>query len=370
MAYPRLTDETLQEIVQAVRQRGSITEAADALGLPYATAQHRFDTARQRGFATAVPAHLAARKPYSPKPVSLDPLTSYDEARRVWEKELGMAKDRYKGPCQRAGSGERQRIAILPDLHAPFHERAMFAEFIARETKAKTAKVIAIGDISDSYALSRFIQYEWMPFRDEWCEVQVLMQALSEAFPQVEIVVGNHDQRLEKQLRTRLTVDMVEAVKYMTGGTLCPLSAMVRQFPNVQIAHHEASDGHHIDWFTTSGDAWLGHPEKWSKVPGSVLRFVEEWLADNELAMRLDRYSAIFVGHTHAMAMIPYRARQLLVETGCLCKLQGYQTTPKIGGRPQRRGYVWFYQDRVGHEWRTDLNSVDWVWFDVQAQAP
>ena len=41
-------------------------------------------------------------------------------------------------------------------------------------------------------------------------------------------------------------------------------------------------------------------------------------------------------------------------------------TQAKIGGRPQRRGYVTFEQV----DGRTDLNSVTLHWFDVEDGAP
>ena len=136
---------------------------------------------------------------------------------------------------------------------------------------------------------------------------------------------------------------------------------MARRYPNVHIARHDTPDGRHLAWFTQVGDAWLGHPEKFSRVPGSALRSVEEWLRDNESALGLDSSRLIIMGHSHAAAILPYRSNQLLVECGCLSKTQQYMTGPRIGGRPQRRGYVTFDQT----DGKTDLNSVKFYWFDV-----
>lgn len=239
----------------------------------------------------------------------------------------------------------------------------MFAEMLEREADAD--QVICIGDLGDAYALSRFMKYERMPYRDEWASVNLCMQELASRFPKVEIVIGNHDARLEKQLRTHLTEDMVDAVQMLTGGTLCPITAMSRRYPNVTIARHETPSGRSVDWFTTVGDAWLGHPEKYSRVPGSALRFLEEWVSDNEQSLGMDGARLIVMGHTHTAAIIPWRANKLLVECGCLCQQQGYMLSPRIGGRPQRRGYVTFEQTNGV----TDLNSVRFFWFDAAEQA-
>jgi hypothetical protein len=291
-----------------------------------------------------------------------EPVTSFDDAWQRWQRAVGMAKDRYKGPKAKR-KGITQKILVVPDVHAPFHEEGMFAEMLQREADAD--KVICIGDLSDSYALSTFTHYRRVSFAEEWASVTLVMQALSEAFPEVEMVIGNHDARLEKRLRERLSEDMVDAVRYLSGGILCPITALARRFPNVTVANHRVPGGDSVDWFTTCGDAWLGHPEKYSRVPGAALRFVEEWISDNEHTLGLQRYKLLVLGHTHAYSQFLWRSGQMLIECGCLAQQQGYMLKPKIGGRPQRRGYVTFNQtDGI-----TDLNSVRFVWMDAEAVA-
>lgn len=291
-----------------------------------------------------------------------EPLASFEEAWTQWSRCIGMQRERYAGPAK-PRKGKREKVLVVPDLHAPFHEEAMFAEMIARETDVD--RCICIGDLSDSYALSTFTHYRHVPFSDEWASVTAAMQALSEAFPVVDVVIGNHDGRLEKRLRERLTEDMVDAVKFLAGGTLCPITALAKRYPNVRVARHPVPGGETVDWFTTCGDAWLGHPEKYSRVPGAALRAVEDWLSDHEDDLGLGRFRLIVMGHTHTWAELPWRGRQLLVETGCLCQVQGYMLKPKIGGRPQVRGYLTFEQtDGV-----TDLNSVRFFNFDFALQG-
>lgn len=286
-------------------------------------------------------------------------LASYEEAEKQWDRSIGRMKARQKSiPKKPKG---RERVVVVPDIHAPFHEPDMLAHICEIEGP-KCAKAVAVGDISDSYAFSTFTQYERVSFSEEWASVTQVIDALSRSFHEVEIVIGNHDARLEKRLRERLTSDMVDAIRYMTGGLLCPLTALAKQYPNVTIARHETPSGHQIDWFTTDGDVWIGHPEKFSTIPGGALRKLEDWLLDNEISLGLETYKLIVMGHTHQLSKIPWRGNQLLVECGCLCKTQGYQTRPRIGGRPQKRGYVWYEKD----DGKVDLNSVGMHWFDVE----
>jgi hypothetical protein len=232
---------------------------------------------------------------------------------------------------------------------------------LAEVLGVKADLAVCIGDVSDAYSLSNFLHYERMPFGEEWATVTLVMQEIAAAFPEVRIIVGNHDARLEKRLRERLNEDQLEAVAWMTGGTLCPLTALAKRYPNTEISKHETPQGHSVDWLTVVGDAVLLHAEKFSRVPGAALRSVEDWLNDNMLALGLDRYRLVVLGHTHQLSMLPWRGDQMLVECGCLAKQQGYMLDSKIGGRPQKRGYVTFTQ----HDGITDLNSVKLHWLDM-----
>ncbi len=290
-----------------------------------------------------------------------EPLADFEESWTRWQSAIGMMRDRYSGPPKTKKKNGYERVCVVPDVHAPFHEEKFLAELCAREGPVST-KAIAIGDISDAYAFSTFTKYERVPFGEEWAQVTTVVQALSEAFQEVEIVIGNHDERLEKRLRERLSIDQVEAVMYMTGGTLCPLTALAKHYPNVSIAKHTTPSGHSVDWFTTCGkDAWLGHPQKFSRVPAAALRAVEDWIRDNETVMGLGHPRLIIMGHTHQLAIVPFRSDTLLVECGAICQAQSYQIGPRLGGRPQKRGYITFEQ----HDGISDLNSVTMRWFDV-----
>ena len=301
--------------------------------------------------------------PIPPPPDIRPVLTTFEEAWTLFQSTIGMMRDRYRGPAKPRKKGKRQRILVIPDLHIPFHEPEMLADMIARE-EGNVDVAIMIGDVGDAYSLSRYAKYESVPYDYEWAEVTNVMQTLSETFPEVRVIVGNHDARLRKAIAAHLNPDMVKAITTMTpGGTLCPLTALARRYPNVSIANHPVPNSDiTIDWLTVIGDALLAHPEKYSRVPGSALRAFEEWASDNSAAIGLDNIKLLVMGHTHTMAILPWRSSSLLVECGCLCRTQSYMTAAAIGGRPQRRSYVWFEQENG----ITDMNSLGWSWFDVE----
>jgi hypothetical protein len=170
--------------------------------------------------------------------------------------------------------------------------------------------------------------------------VALLLEQFSERFPETDLVEGNHDApRLEKLLRERLSSDAISAILGMTGGTLSPIEALCkRRFPNVRLASHHVGR-HEVKWFTQIGDAIFCHAEKFSRVPGSALRSVEEWFSDNERKLDLKPWRVVVMAHSHQLGIFPFRADKLLIECGCLATTPGYALGARVGGRPQRGGY-------------------------------
>ena len=293
------------------------------------------------------------------------PLATFEEGWKKWQQTIGMMRDRYKGPAKKRKPSvktNRKRILVKPDLHIPFHDPDMVAAMLAREV-GNVDLAILLGDVGAAYSHSRYEKYESVPYSHEWAEVTLMMQTFSESFPEVKVIIGNHDARLRRAIASHLTVDMVEAISAMAGGTLCPITALSRKFSNVTVSRHPIPNSEHtIDWLLVEGDALLAHPEKYSRTPSTALRFFHEWAEENSASIGLDQIRLVVMGHTHTLAMFPWRSNSLLLECGCLCRTQSYMTGAKVGGRPQRRGYCWFEQiDGV-----TDLNSVGWRWFDVE----
>jgi predicted phosphodiesterase len=287
----------------------------------------------------------------------------YESQWLEWQKFIGQARDRYAGPSKRAVKIGRQKIVVAGDFHAPFHHKQFVASMFEREKNADL--LIVAGDLQDHYSVSRFTKYEHISFEEEMAAVTLLLQEMSERFPRVIIVEGNHDRpRFEKQLRERLSEEMVKVVEYLAGGNLSAVAAAARRFPNIEIAKHKVGT-HNVGWFTQVNDLIVSHMEKFSRTPGATLRGVEEWFSDYERVLGIQPLRVIVQAHTHALGWFPFHADKLLVESGCLCVTHGYQLTPRAGGRPQRQGYVTLEQI----DGKTDRNSVRCVWLDAEEQA-
>jgi hypothetical protein len=326
MPAPPTSDETLRQSLELFQSCGSVVAAAKQAGIPYTTMQSRLRMARAR------------REELEPPVPSTH--KHFEDAWRVWMDHIGAVKDRYKGPAKPRGKNARTRIVAAGDFHVPFHDQEAVAELIAKE--AKQADVLLIGgDFGDAYAASVYTKYQSVAFEYEHAQKTVVLQALSEAFPEIIWLKGsNHSDRYEKRLRENLSRDLLSAVMEMTGGILNPELALARRFPNVKVQCWKTPEGHEVPWLAIYGNVAFSHAEKYSRVPLAALRAVEEWLDDFSGHLGLPEIKAVMQFHTHTMSLAPWRSDMLLVEPGAMCLMQDYQLGSKIGGRPQRCGYV------------------------------
>lgn len=353
MAQQPTADSVLVETVTAVQQHGGVAQAARALGLPYGTVQSRHRLALLRGIT---PGTVAAMADVETRPVSLP----FEREWAVWQKTLGMVKDRYAGPARPRATTGRLRIVAAGDFHIPFHDREALAQLITRE---KDADVLVIGgDFGDAHSASVFTKYDHVSFEEEHAAKAAVLQTLSETFPVVRFLRGsNHSDRYEKRLREHLDRDLIAAICSMTGGLLNPELALLRRFPNVEVASWTTPRSQTVGWLSVLGDVAFSHAEKYSRTPGAALRSVEEWLDDHSGPLGLPKLRCVVQFHTHACAWLPWRSDMLLVEPGCMCVVQGYQLQARIAGRPQRLGYV--VLDLV--DGAVDLGSVQIRWLDA-----
>jgi predicted phosphodiesterase len=360
-----LTDAELQATVDAyLAHGGNKARAAAAIGVSPQLMAQRLKVAKARGhLTTEQEATARSRESYTsgrrlPQTADecwalLDDFIGRNRRNRRKKPEMGAIKPK---------SG-RERIVIASDFHAPFQNNQAVADLITREKGADT--LIVNGDLQDFYSISRFTKYENVSMESELAATDALLGQLSAAFPEVVLVAGNHDHaRFERQLRDRLSPEMVHVVEYLSGGNLSALRVMAQRYPNVTIADMQVSR-FHVGWFWQHGDLLTTHAEKYSRVPGSALRGIDEWFTDQHDTLGLKPWRVLIQAHTHQLGMFPWKADKLLVEGGAMCTTHGYQLQSRIMGRPQRLGYVVLEQTKGV----TDINSVRLVWLDAERQA-
>ena len=355
MAAHNLTREEAAATMQALAEHGNQQAAADALGIARQTFQSRVKRAR---IILQQPIPEPAPIPPSPRL----PVTA-DECWALLDAWIGRKRSYFKHP-QNWQAKSKQRFVIAGDFHAPFHDAEAVAEMIARESNFADTLIIS-GDLMDFYGISRFLKYEHIPIEQEIAGADALLTQLASAFPDVLIVEGNHDKpRFEKQLRSMLAPEMMHCIELLTGGNLSIVHLLAKRHSNVRFAPQQA--GHYsLGWLTQVGDLIVSHAEKFSSVPGSALRKIEEGMSDFERVYGLKPWRVLVQAHTHAYSMIPWHADKLLCEGGAMCLTHGYQLTARMGGRPQRIGYTTLTQV----EGKTDLNSVKFHWLNAEKRS-
>jgi hypothetical protein len=331
---------------QLIKQYGSIAAAARGLGMSRSTLREQLD--RPQAPAVVAPTRL--------------PVTA-DECWTLLDGWIGRKRTpKPKAPKWQAKT--EQRIAIAGDFHAPFHCPDVVSTLIADEGP-RTDTLIISGDLMDFYSISRFIKYEHIPIEQEIAGADALLGQLAAAFPDVLIVEGNHDApRFEKQLRSLLSPDMMHCLELLTGGNLSIVKLLAKRYPNVRFAPQQAGS-HALGWLTQVGDLVVTHAEKFSITPGAAVRKIEEGLSDFDHVYGLKPWRVLMQAHTHQSSLIPWHADKLLGESGCCCLTHGYQLTARMGGRPQRQGYVTLTQ----HAGATDINSVRFRWLNADRRA-
>ena len=351
MPAAKLSAATMQAALDAVQAHGGIAAAAKALGIPRATLQARHQRAclwqAERG-AGVVSTRL--------------PVTA-DECWAVIDDAIGRKRlPKTKPPT--FTTRPTQRIVVAGDFHAPYHDVDAVAELIAREA-GQTDLLVISGDFLDLYSVSRFEKRDSVSIYDEWAAGEALLAALAAKFPDILMIHGNHDQRIERQLRAVVQPELAHAVEILTGGNFSLLRLLAKRHPNVRISDHRASDAFSIDWFCQVGDLLVSHAEKFSKVPAATLRQVDEGMTEFDHVYGLTPWRVLIQAHTHAHSVTAWKADRLLVEGGAMCKTHGYQMTPRMGGRPQRQGYVTLTQT----DGKTDINSVRFRWLNSERKS-
>lgn len=370
MAAKGLTEAQLRAAADALtKTEGNVCQAAELIGAKKTTFENHAREANRRGFVDIAALRAAARERQlaerqasirGPEAIASPrlPVTA-DECWEVIDYELGVKRmPQPKPPKYQAG--DTQRIVVAGDFHAPYHDPAAVAELIANEA-GQTDTLIISGDLFDMYSVSRFPKREPITIQQEWASGTALLAQLAAAFPDVLIIHGNHDERVERQLRALLPPELAHAIEILSDGNFSIIKQAAKRHSNVRVAHHVADGGFSLPWLVQVGDLIVSHAEKYSITPGAALRKIEEALSDFEHVYRLNEWRVLIQAHTHTYSSLIWHSDKYLWEGGCMClNPQGYQMSARVGGRSQKQGYITLTQ----HLGKTDVNSLRFRWLN------
>jgi predicted phosphodiesterase len=173
-------------------------------------------------------------------------------------------------------------------------------------------------------------------------------------FPQVYIVRGNHEHRLEKYFANKIdpTMQMFackDTLYYLAKGYILDEDGAhigTVELPNV-VYNPQGNP-----WILQLNKTVFLHPSTYLSAPlGTVVKACDylqnflEW----------DSYDCVVMGHTHKLGKLVYKGK-LVMEQGCLVKLMDYQRSAKFTKEAVTLGYAVIYQDEDGN---TLFNETD-----------
>lgn len=266
-----------------------------------------------------------------------------------WDNIIEVTKE-FRLSSMKANSGlsssKETKILTFSDLHVPFFlwedmERAL-------NTHNDADIIVLNGDILDAYIFSTFSKSKNIAALKEYQVAFDLVHYLSDNFPKVVLVSGNHDYRTTRAIKTSGISDEAAKVyrpdllsRIANGEKLDQFGRLVEKldFNNVFYDTNES-------WYVRIGKTIFCHPSGFgSKYPGAtVVKLLEHFTA----RMSYDDFDSIVVGHTHKI----YKgivSGKLLIEQGAMAHRLPYQFGPDLRFKNAMNGFGIIYQDANGN---------------------
>jgi predicted phosphodiesterase len=306
----------------------------------------------------------------SPKVAEAAPLKamyalSFDEILEKYREWIGMTAKSAATPAEPlAGDGYLKGI-IVSDLHAPFHDEPRFAKMI-EDTKGKVDVCILAGDGADFHNYSKYLKYgQHFSMKEEHKAYVLVLRTLSEAYPEVIVMPGNHDERTRKKYATLLPADLYQSLLDFHGPNAFDFAElMTQQFENIVVPTMPSNGFAEYRFVYQINDIVIGHPELYSKIPNKSVGGFIDWVMKKAVPMGLvhNPISAAVMGHTH-MAGKTFNDYAIIgIENGCVCMTPDYDAQPKLNGaaRPLTRGYTLFKTNKkTGLTKSNDINFIE-----------
>jgi len=205
---------------------------------------------------------------------------------------------------------QKTRYMFVGDFHVPYHDAAALRAVLdVAKRKIAPDVVVIIGDFLDFYPLSNYDKDPSRAFSldDELITARTVLDHIRSALPDPEIyyIIGNHEMRLLKFLRTR--APELHGLKELDLSNLLRLSDY-----RVRLVRD--------DYDMPSDHYAIAH--NFLAVHGHIVR---KYAGATAAAMIQEYFTNGVSGHTHRLAFVTHRDKSGRtygwVENGCLCNL-------------------------------------------------
>lgn len=285
-------------------------------------------------------------------------LLKFDEDQRKLFDFMGIGYPYRRPKSQWCKKPDRTKILTLNDPHRPYQNPVVHEHIEAKEKDA--GMFFCGGDWGDYYSKSRFRKTRHQKFSDELRSVFLGLEWASTHWQDVRIMIGNHDNRPEKHVVTRLN-DSVD-ILIMTESNM--LERLASHFDNIKIVGTQLDKTDiNLTHLYQLGDIIFTHVELGLKQNSATLDRVENSLTEWSETLQLKPFRVIAQSHNHRGTKEEGRVTRFLLPTASNPFSVGFEYiySSRMIGRPPVVGYANFYQSHGV----TDTNRSQIIKFQV-----
>jgi hypothetical protein len=178
---------------------------------------------------------------------------------------------------------------VIEDIHSPFEKD----EILEEVSQVQAENLIIVGDWFDFFSRSHYVKRARpsIDFKREFALAFRTLVNLCKKFPQVYLMIANHDSRFAKSLYDTVSKDDIDFVQV----TL--LEDLLSVIPNLSVVSQK--NGRNINYVWQYRDVVFTHIEKSSVQDSKILEDIERHLHQWRDVYKLNDYRAIIQAHNH-----------------------------------------------------------------------
>lgn len=272
---------------------------------------------------------------------------------------LGFNRD--YAPPEAQYLGDEDITIVAGDFHVPYHNENAMRWMLDRTINRANTLIIG-GDLADMFTFSKYMKNKVVfSALEEIKRVQAVLAALSEAYPVVHLLRGNHDDRFFKFIqRMGIPSSAVEVFDYLHGEySLHPIYVLARSFPNVHIVEPIKADYAEFCYLYQHGDCVVSHAEKYSQVPNKTVGEVIDRLMSYHVPEGLlQPFRVVVQCHTHQAGKTWNDYGKVGIENGCMALTPDYSGGAK---NLPRRASIVGYTELVQRDGVSDFEKTNFI---------
>jgi hypothetical protein len=224
---------------------------------------------------------------------------------------------------------------ILADLHFPYEKESLL-DVTIEETKGADTLHIA-GDIFDMYTMSPYRKTFYKSFVEEFRESYIKLKLLAQQYPEVYIMITNHDNRPYKRLYDSVPSKLLPFCHTNT------IEELIELLPNVKIVSQKAH-GRDVNYMSQYKNIIFTHIEKSNaditKTAQEIYKlFKTKW----EEFYELKPYNIVMQAHNHSSGGVWINLTYIW-QIPCMIDIRSkafdYVFDGKFKGSPPSLGYI------------------------------